>query len=123
MPFQTPRYCPEGRCQWRNMYFISISHDTLVCPLRTIGYPRGPLGGPSVPDNRKKCCYSFQNLKTGIRRFRNQLIPKIKLSQENLRQYYLTLIRQKYSISCETKIFVWNNIASSKFEMILFNID
>ena len=35
-------------------YFISISHGTLVCPLRTIGDPQGPLGGPSVPENSKQ---------------------------------------------------------------------
>ena len=34
-------------------YFISTSHGTLVCPLRTDVEPWGPLGGPSVPENGK----------------------------------------------------------------------
>ena len=48
---------------------------------------------------------------------RQKYLSRIKLPQANLRWYYLTLIRQKYSISCETKIFVQNKSASRKFDI------
>ena len=54
---------------------------------------------------------------------RQKYLSRIKSPQANLRWYYLTLIRQKYSISCETKIFVQNKSTSRKFGTVLFNIN
>ena len=48
--------------------FHLTSHGTLVCPLRTIGDPQGPLGGPSVTENCKLNASNYQLRPSALQR-------------------------------------------------------
>ena len=45
---------PLSTYQVSNAQYSQTSLGTLDCPLRTVGDPWGPLGGPLVPKNGKQ---------------------------------------------------------------------